>query len=49
MLLADSITLAEVMAIALMHQSLSQVILILLLGNLLIFLCSFPCLMLRRC
>jgi len=42
MLLADFITLAEVAAIALMHQSLSQVILILLFGNLLIFLCSFP-------
>lgn len=49
MLLADFVTLAEVMAIALVHQSLSQVILILLFGNLLIFLCSFPCLMLRRC
>jgi len=42
MLLADFVTLAEVAAIALMHQSLSQVILILLFGNLLIFLCSFP-------
>ena len=42
MLLADFITLAEVVAIALVHQSLPQVIWILLLGNLLIFLFSFP-------
>jgi O-antigen/teichoic acid export membrane protein len=42
MLLAAFITLAEVAAIVLMHQSLSQVILVLLFGNLLIFLCNFP-------
>ncbi len=48
MLLADAVTLAEVVAIALMHQSLSQIIWILLLGNLLIFLFSFPSLVFRR-
>ncbi len=48
MLLADFVTLAEVSAIALMHQSLSQIILILLFGNLLIFLCSFPILIAPR-
>jgi O-antigen/teichoic acid export membrane protein len=42
MLLADSITLAEVVAIILMCHSLSQVIWVLLFGNLLISLCSFP-------
>ncbi len=42
MLLADFVTMAEVAAIALMHQSLSQIVLILFFGNLLIFLCSFP-------
>lgn len=40
MLLADFITLAQVVAIALMHQSLTQIILILLFGNLVILLFS---------
>jgi len=38
MIMADIITLAEVLAIALLHQSLMQITLILLLGNMLIFL-----------
>src|SRR4030042_1979105 len=38
MILADFVTLAEVIAIASMHQTLTQVILILLFGNLAIFL-----------
>ncbi|MDP2916656.1 MAG: oligosaccharide flippase family protein [Dehalococcoidia bacterium] len=42
MLLADLITLVEVVAIVLMHQSLSQVIWILVWGNLLILLVSLP-------
>ena len=48
MLLADIITLVEVLVIVLMHQSLSQVILILLWCNLLIFLFTFPYLAFRR-
>lgn len=40
MLLAATITLCQVAAMVLMHQSLSQVILILLFGNLLILLCN---------
>lgn len=40
-IIADIFTLAQVGAIALMHQSLLQVIIILLLGNLLILFCSF--------
>ncbi|MFC1990727.1 oligosaccharide flippase family protein [Chloroflexota bacterium] len=48
MLLADMITLVEVVAIVLMHQSLTQIIWILLLGNLLILLVSLPVLILRR-
>ncbi len=47
-LLADVITLAEITAIVMMHQSLSQVIWILFLGNLLILLFSFPYLVLRH-
>ena len=48
MLLADFITVAEVVAIVLMHQSLDQVIWILLWGNLLILLVSLPYLVFRR-
>jgi len=48
MLLADFITLVEVVAIVLMHQSLSQVIWILLWGNLLILLVNLPYLVFRR-
>jgi O-antigen/teichoic acid export membrane protein len=48
MLLADFITLAEVVAIILLHHSLSQVIWILLFGNLLIFLCSLSSLVVPK-
>ena len=48
MLLADVVTLVEVLTIVLMHQSLSQVIWILLGGNLLILLFSFPYLVFRK-
>jgi len=48
MLLADIITLVEVVAIVLVHQSLFQVMWILLWGNLLILLVSLPCLIFRR-
>ena len=48
MFLADAITLVEVVAIILMHQSLSQIIWILFLGNVFILLVSFPYLLLKR-
>jgi len=48
MLLADIITLAEVVAIVLLHQSLFQIIWILFWGNLLILLVTLPYLVFRR-
>ena len=48
MLVADVVTLAEVVAIVLIHQSLSQVIWILFGGNLLILLVSLPYLVFIR-
>jgi len=48
MLLSNLITLAEVVAIALVHQSLLQVVFILLFGNLLLFLCSFAILICEK-
>ena len=47
MLLADAVTLAQVMTILLVHESLSQIILILAGGNLLILLVSLPYLLFR--
>ena len=48
MILASFITLAEAVAIILLHQSLLQVILILFFGNLAIFCCSLPLLLSNR-
>jgi len=48
MLLADIITLAEVGAIILRHQSLSQIIWVLIWGNLLILLCCLPYLVFKQ-
>ena len=48
MLLADIITLVEVVAIVLMHQSLFQIMWILVWGNLLILLVNLPYLVFRR-
>jgi len=48
MFLADSITLVEVVAIVLMHQSLFHIIWILLWGNLLILMVNLPCLVFRK-
>ena len=48
MLLADIITLVEVVAIVLMHQSLFQIMWILVWGNLLILLVNLPYLVFKR-